>query len=337
MISSKVVVIGGGIAGMEVAYRLSLVGISVVLIEKSDTLGGHLHQWYLVFPDFLPAHQIVGQLKQNIQEKVKIFLGSMVTAINQLNQQFILTLNNDILIQCDAIVIATGFDIFPAIKKEEYGYKIYDNVITSADLELLFQKEKMVTTKSGKIPRRLAFIHCVGSRDEKVKNRYCSKVCCITAVKQAIELAKKIPNIDLYSFYMDLRMFDRQFEDIYYQAQSVYKVKFIRGRVSEIAENSDTSLLLKAEDTLLGRPLRLEVDLAVLMVGMIASKGMVDIGELLKIDRLDDKFFKTLDFHLQKNKTFNQGIFLAGTCTGPKTITETIADARSAAVEVYSF
>ncbi len=92
----------------------------------------------------------------------------------------------------DAVIVATGFDLFRSERKEEYGYGIYDNVITSADLEAMFRKNE-VRRQNGDIPGRIGFIHCVGSRDEKVGNIYCSKLCCVTAVKQAMEVKKHIP------------------------------------------------------------------------------------------------------------------------------------------------
>ncbi len=337
MLNAKVAVIGGGIAGMEVAYQLSTLGTTVDLIEKTTLLGGHLLQWHKVFPDFSDAEKIIENQKLKIKNHVNVHFGAEIYEVQQKDSLFIIKLTDEEVIKANAIVLATGFTLFPALKKEEYGYTIYDNVITSADLEGMFKTSQVITTKQGKIPQCIAFVHCVGSRDEKIGNRYCSKVCCITAVKQAIELAKLIPGVEIYSFYMDLRMFDRQFEDIFYQAQSTYKVKFIRGRVSEIAENSDYTLLVKAEDTLLGRPLRLSADMVVLMVGMNASNGFMDIGKILQVERSNDRFFNTVDFHLQKNISSKKGIFLAGTCTGPKTIAETIADARSAAFEVLSY
>ena len=96
------------------------------------------------------------------------------------------------MITAHAILLATGFDIFDASKKEEYGYGIYDNVITSVDLEQAFNSGKVVTAQ-GKTPKRIGFIHCVGSRDEKAGNPHCSKVCCVTAVKQAIEVEGNDP------------------------------------------------------------------------------------------------------------------------------------------------
>jgi heterodisulfide reductase subunit A2 len=122
--------------------------------------------------------------------------------------------------------------VFDATKKEEYGYGIYDNVITSADLEKLFLDSKLLVNPLGKTPKKIGLVHCVGSRDEKVGNVYCSKVCCVTAVKQAIEIKERLPESDVYCFYMDLRMYGMHFEALYKEAQEKYAVNFIRGRLS---------------------------------------------------------------------------------------------------------
>ena len=123
-------------------------------------------------------------------------------------------------------------------------------------------------------PRRIGFVHCVGSRDEKVGNRYCSKVCCATAVKQACEIKQQFPDAVVYCFYMDLRMFGRGYEDMYLEAQKKYGVIFVRGRVSEVSEDKDGHLFVKAEDTLSGKPLRVTLDLLVLMAGMSHNRAV---------------------------------------------------------------
>ena len=165
-------------------------------------------------------------------------------------------MNNSYELTADAILVTTGYDLFNASKKEEYGYGIYDNVITSAELEKLFSEGKSIVTSKGLPPKRVGFIHCVGSRDEKVGNKYCSKVCCVTAVKQAIELKERIPDVEAFCFYMDLRMYGMHFETLYRDSQEKYGVNFIRGRLSEACENIDGTILIKVEDTLAGRPLK---------------------------------------------------------------------------------
>ncbi len=337
MLRNKVAIIGGGIAGMEAAGQLAALGFEVSLLEKGNILGGHVANWHHLFPDGKAAKDIIAQIKLSIQDNVDFLFGAEVHKLQRKDNSFILNLTDGQNIEADAIIVATGFDLFDAEKKEEYGYNIYDNVITSADLEDKFNSGKPLKTSNGAIPQKIAFIHCVGSRDEKVGNAYCSKVCCITAIKQAIEVKQVIPDSEVYCFYMDLRLFDRHFEDIYYEAQTKYGIHFIRGRLSEASENLEGTLILKAEDTLTGKPLKMNVDMVVLMVGKISSKSTLELSDKLSIEVGDDRFIKTVDTHTMFNHSGKQGIFVAGACTGPKTITETIADARSAAMQAVNY
>jgi heterodisulfide reductase subunit A len=333
----KVAIIGAGIAGMEAAGKLSAMGFDVCLLEKEQKIGGHIANWHHVFPDRKPAHEIVSQLKTAISKNISVIYGAEVNKATDVEGVFELNLTNGKQVNANAVLLTTGFDLFQAAKKEEYGYKIYSNVITSADLEAKLSSEKQLKNGKGIVPKRIAFIHCVGSRDEKTGNRYCSKVCCVTAVKQAIEVKQANPSAEVYCFYMDLRMFDRYFEDLYYEAQTKYGIRFIRGRLSEACENPDGGIILKAEDTLAGKPIKMTVDMAVLMTGMVASRGTLEASSLFEVELGDDLFIKTADNHSQLNITNRKGVFVSGACTGPKSIAETLADARSAAIMIESY
>jgi heterodisulfide reductase subunit A len=201
----------------------------------------------------------------------------------------------------------------------------------------MLKPEGDLTVAAGQHPRRIAFVHCVGSRDEKSGNHYCSKVCCITGVKQAIELKKRLPEAEIFCFYMDLRMYGKNFEELYREAQEKYDIQFIRGRLSEASEKIDKSLLIKAEDTLSGRPLKMNVDLLVLLVGMEAGAGTADAAKRCNISCEESGFLKTRDAFLQSNLSDREGIFLAGSCTAPMSINDTILHARSAALEVNNW
>jgi heterodisulfide reductase subunit A len=136
---------------------------------------------------------------------------------------------------------------------------------------------------------------------------------------------------------MDLRMFDRYLEDLYHEAQSKYHVNFIRGRLSEAGENKDHQVVLKAEDTLVGKPLRLTVDLLVLMSGMEACQSQELLNAKLGLRSESDGFLSVKDLFTQNNLSNVDGVFVAGACTGPKTIPETLADARAAADWLNSY
>lgn len=333
-----IVIIGGGIAGIEAASLLTDAGHWVTVIEKSSEVGGNLNKWSFLFPDFTPAETILDQLKNKQKQKdFSVLLNTEVKSITHHQDKFGIEISANQPLEADAIVVATGYELFDARRKEEYGYKIYDHVVTSADLENLLRPGGHLAVAGGKLPKRIAFVHCVGSRDEKSGNHYCSKVCCITGVKQAIELKKRIPQAEIFCFYMDLRMYGKHFEELYREAQEKYDIQFIRGRLSEASEKIDKSLLIKAEDTLSGRPLRMNVDLLVLLVGMEAGKGTLETSKSCGIACEASGFLKTKDSFLKSNLSEVDGIFLAGSCTAPMSVNDTILHARSAVSEVNEY
>ena len=329
-----VLVVGGGIAGMETAVQLKALGLTPVIVEKKGSLGGHVAQWNRLFPDMTPASKVLEPYEMALKE-VDIYTDTEIASINYLQKGYTVVLSNGKNLRCKAVVLATGFKLFEAEKKEEYGYGIYDRVITNRDLENWFntRSDERVPAK----PAAIGFVHCVGSRDVKAGNSQCSKVCCITAIKQAIEMKEIFPDAEIYCFYMDLRLFGKKYEDFYINAQRDYGIHFIRGRVSEVAETIDGRVQVKAEDTLSGKPVKVKLDLLVLMSGIICHRGNHDLARSVSLPVDEDGFFRSLDNIAGVTRTDRKGLFLAGTCTGPKTIPETLAEARSAALNVYEY
>jgi heterodisulfide reductase subunit A len=209
-------------------------------------------------------------------------------------------------------------------------------VITSADLELMFRKG-VIKRNDGTIPQKIGFVHCVGSRDEKAGNLYCSKLCCVAAVKQAMEIKEYIQNAKVFCFYMDIRMGGAHYEELYRESQEKYGINYIRGKVSEVSENINTKLIVKVEDTLAGRPLKMELDMLVLMAGMEMSEGGRLIAENAGLKTGENRFFEPADQHFGSNKGNIKGVFYAGACTAPMNITETISHARAAVSDVINY
>ena len=328
----NVVIIGAGVAGLTAAARLKDIGYNVTIIEKKTYDGGNVASWDRLFPDSRHASRLIDDVRRPLGEGVTIHYDQRITSLVKMKDGRIGVGTESLgIIHADALLVASGFSLFDAHLKEEYGYGIYENVYTQADLESMFSSGK-VLTRSGDIPRRIGFVHCVGSRDEKVGNRYCSKVCCVTAVKQASEIKQLYPDAQVYCFYMDLRMFELPYEDMYFNAQKLYGVRFIRGRLCEAAEKMDKSVILKVEDTLAGQTLNLSVDMLVLMAGMRPASDTARIATMLGLHCNKEGFLTPVDIFSRGNETEVDGVFLAGTCTGPKTIPQTIADARSAAI-----
>jgi len=177
----------------------------------------------------------------------------------------------------------------------------------------------------------------VGSRDLKAGNPQCSKVCCMTAIKQAIEMKQLFPEAQIWCFYMDLRLFGKKYEDFYINAQRDYGVHFVRGRVSEVSEAIDGRVVLKAEDTLAGRQVKLKADLLVLMAGMLCNENTATLAAMVQAALDSDGFMRSRDNIYRINESNRPGIFFAGACTGTKTVPETVAEARAAALDIHNY
>ena len=316
-------------AGMQCALTLSRQGIASTIIEKQSDMGGKLRNWHVLFPTFTPADDVLSTLRHKLSSAKDITIKTGCEATKITPQSVTLASGEEL--KCDAVVIATGFTLFDARIKEEYGYGIYDNVVTSADLEQMFNKGEVRLT-SGETPRRIAILHCVGSRDEKVCQRHCSKVCCVTGVKQAIELKKLFPAADVFNFYMDIRMFGPGYEEMYREAQMNYNIHFVRGRISEVSPTINNRLQIKAEDTLTGRPLKLGVDMLVLLVGMRSNDMNATLEAESGLKCQPSGFMQPKDSFAGNVESNVEGIFYAGAVTAPKNVGESINEGTAAAM-----
>lgn len=329
----NILIIGGGPAGMEAATQLQKLGMTPVIVERDNALGGHVAKWDRLFPESHPAKDVVDKMLENVKD-VDTHLRCEVIDIQRNTDDFHAILSDNTSVDAKAVVLTTGFDLFKAEKKQEYGYGIYNNVITNAELEQFFKTGKDERINN---PKKIGFVHCVGSRDVKVNNTYCSKVCCATALKQACEMKEAFPDAEIYAFYMDLRMFGPGYEDLYLRSQRDYDVKCVRGRVCEVSEDMDGRLVIKAEDTLFGKPLKMTLDLLVLMNGMEKAEGVEKLQQMLGLSSNSNGFFENKDTYLGLNGTKQEGVFVAGACTAPKTLPDTLAEARSVAAEVFNY
>ncbi len=334
---SHVIVAGAGVAGMEAAGTLARLGYRVTLIEKESDPGGHMRQWHALFPDRRPADEVRSYLRRHIDSpNIELVTGMTVEKILRSDGRVTVTLSDGTEATGDAVIVATGFDLFDVRRKEEYGYGIYDNVITSAELEGMFNRGQLLK-EDGSLPSRIGLIHCVGSRDEKVNNNHCSKVCCVAAVKQAVEIRQLLPSCEVFCFYMDMRMFGPLYEELYRESQELHNVNFIRGKVSEASVNINNRLVIKVEDTLAGRPLRMELDIMVLMAGMEMARSGARLAEASGLGCGINRFLEAADHHYGSNRSSISGVFYAGTCTAPMNITDAISHARAAVAETVRY
>ena len=245
-------------------------------------------------------------------------------------------------LEVGTVILASGFKQFDARRIPAYGYGRYNNVITGLDFERLVNAsgptEGKILLANGEEPKSVGIIHCVGSRDENY-NEYCSRVCCMYSLKFA-HLIKEKTGADVYDFYIDMRCFGKGYEEFYHRLLEE-GTKFIRGRVSEVTdmaltEKEEGKLILQVEDTLLGAVRRIPVDMVILATGLEPGMDQNEIAKIFNISCSQDTFFLERHPKLAPVSTFSDGIFLAGTCQGPKDIPDTVAQAGAAASEALA-
>lgn len=235
-----------------------------------------------------------------------------------------------------AVILATGYQPFDAARKEEYGYGRYRDVITSLELERMLSAAgpthgRVVTPSTGKDVSSAAFILCVGSRDEQVGNPYCSKVCCMASIKNAIKIKEKYPDARVSVHYIDIRAGGEMYEEYYKRAQEM-GISFVRGRVAEV-EESEGRAVIHYEDTLSAEKCHETYDLVVLAIGMEANKDAEAIGKMLNLSTRPDRFFQSAHPKMRPVQTHTKGVFIAGCASGAKEIQVSIEQGSAAAAK----
>ena len=233
------------------------------------------------------------------------------------------------------IIVATGVDVYDPTPLTEFGYRKFPNVITSLEFERLINAGgpsggNLIRPSDQQIPKTVAFLQCIGSRSKR-SNIYCSNICCMNTIKDALLIKEHWPETKILVFYIDIRAFGKGFEDLFQRARRE-GVSFIRGVPGEIIEDPETNnLTLIGEDTLLSQLYRYEVDMAILSVGIEPRKDSPAIQRLLNLSCAADGFFLEAHPKLRPVDTPTGGIFLAGCAEGPKDIKDSVTQASAAA------
>ena len=225
-----------------------------------------------------------------------------------------------------AILVATGWDPYPLLKVEEYGYGLYPNVVSNMEMESIIEDSPEIKV--------VGFIQCAGSRDERHLT-YCSAVCCSVTLKQVIRLKEKWPQARCYIFYQDIRTtaFD---EELYQKVKSFDQVIFIRGNPATVKPGENGGLKVRAEDTLTGSEMALDIDLLVLAGGMVPSKGSQETAQLLKLPQNPFGFFEShAPCHPEESQ--RTGIRVGGACWGPMNIARSVESSHRAAMDIMPF
>src|SRR6516225_9943078 len=339
-----VAIIGGGPGGLRAAHGLAEIGGKALLIEQRDFLGGTpiAENYAGLTPHGEPARPQIERMIDAVtaHPDVDVRTGTQVTAAAGEPGAFTLTLrgpDGDQPLDCGAIIIATGFSHFdPGRETQVYGYYEYPDVIALQDLEAMLSDHRVVRPSNGQPPERVCFIQCVGSRDRLIGNEYCSKVCCGVASKEAIEVRQLLPASKVYIFYIDMRMYGYWENEIYWPAQEKHHVQYVKGMITEVLAKGDR-LLVRGEDTTMGRPMELEMDLVVLSVGMEPSPGTRKVAGLLDVRQNKYGFIDAAGSPLDPVLTSREGVFACGAALGPADLEDTVSSAAGAAMKAVAF
>ena len=242
-------------------------------------------------------------------------------------------------IEVGSIILSPGFDEFDPLRKSEYGYGRFPNVVTSIEFERFLSASgpfngRVLRPSDGKHPKRVAWIQCVGSRDPHIGKGYCSSVCCMYATKETVIAKEHDPEMEATIFYMDMRAYGKDFDKYVERAKKDYGVRYIRSRISHVKEDPMTNHLTIHYETEEGQKVAEEFDLVVLSVGLEPVRDHQEMAKIFGIDLNPYGFAKTSTFY--PLQTSRPGIFVSGVFSGPKDVPETVAQSSAAAAEASS-
>ncbi len=312
-----------------------------VLDEGFNVGLGHRKAIYRPFPQAVPMYPVVDveTCTYFVKGKCKacqIFCPPGAIDFDQKDEQ--------LKLEVGSVILATGYDPFNPRRIPQYGYSRLPNVFTSLEFERMVNASgptagRILLRDRVNEPKSVAIIHCVGSRDENY-NEYCSRVCCMYSLKFAHLVRERIPEAEVYNFYIDIRAAGKRYEEFYHRVMKE-GAHLVRGRVAEVTDIARTTeeegkLIVQVYDTLAGVQRRIPVDLVVLSVGMQARHDSQEMAALFGMGCDSSGFFIERHPKLDPILTMTEGVFIAGACQGPMAIPETVAQAAAAAMRAAS-
>jgi heterodisulfide reductase subunit A len=351
-LTHKTLVIGGGIAGMQAALDIADAGYPVILVERWDELGGRMARLSGTYLNFNAVPYLLERRIERVvnHPNIQVLTRAEVTSLSGYVGNFIVGIRakskesgdypadscttHDFTFDIGAIVVATGFDPYDRASLPEYGGTEVLDVLDGLEFEeMLFTGKEIRRPSDGRVPLEIVFVQCAGSRDQERGVPYCSKVCCMYVAKQAMLYRQQVPDGQAYVFYIDIRSAGKNYDEYVQKAMTDYHVLYLRGKVSKIFRDGD-KVVVWGVDTLSGKSLEVAADMVVLATPMVPSHGAVQLGQRLHVSTDTYGFFNEAHPKLRPVETLTAGIFLAGTCQGPKDIPETVTQASGAAAKV---
>lgn len=339
--TNAVAVIGAGVGGMRSAIALADMGTEVYLIEKENTVGGHVANYGALFTTNIQGNELVSNLHSEIKKRpnIKLFTNAELVEKKGGIGNFdikVKTGNETLPLHIGAFVINTGFDTYEP-KTGEYGFGSISNVITLSQFKSLIDKSEKELIFNGKKVQTIAYVYCVGSRqDNEGDNKYCSRYCCTAAIHSAIEAKNKFSDITNLHFNRGIRTYGKQ-ELLYDEASRNGDMffQFTLDSIPEIVQKGNKTHIKVKDILTAGKELEAEADLVVLVTGMVPRKNESLVNQLkLPVGR--DNFFNEIHMKLRPVETVIDGVFIAGTCQSPKNILETLNSSMAAAAKANS-
>lgn len=244
-------------------------------------------------------------------------------------------------IEVKSVIIATGYNLFDANAKKQYGYGRFRNVVHSMHMERQLVPTRPFNTVlrpgDGKMPDNIAYILCAGSRDHTMGNPLCSQVCCMYSIKQAQLIMGALPMADVTIYYMDIRAFGKGYQEFFDQTRGM-GVEFVKSRIARITEKEDGDLVLHYEDIENGgKPVTAEHDLVVLSVGLLPNTSFMEVFAGNRPQTNEFSYIQPEDELVSPSMTSMEGVFVAGTASGPMDIPDTILSAGDASAETANY
>ncbi|KYK22314.1 pyridine nucleotide-disulfide oxidoreductase [Thermoplasmatales archaeon SM1-50] len=330
-----ILIIGGGIAGIEASLQLAHSNRKIYLVEKNSFLGGLIKNFEKKYPEMQPCSASILQKIETIKKisNIKIFTDSEVQEILGFFGNFEVKVKNkkekDIeSFNVGAVVFATGSSLFDINKNPQYGYGKFDNVLTSLEFEQMNLSKKIVL-KNNKTPKSVAIIYCVGRTDKG----YCSEICCMYSIKFVRYLKDNIPDIKIVNFYSDLCIPGKSHQKFYEQTQGE-NIDFIRAENIDITKKGEQLNISYDDET--NRKKNCIVDMVILSPALEPSVDAAKLAEFTGVPLGDGDFFAEEHEKLNPVSTSTQGVFIAGCAQGPKSISDTIIQAEAVTGKILS-
>lgn len=338
----SVVVIGAGVAGMRASIDLANMGNQVVLVEKEPEAGGQLKGKGKLFPTNQTGREIVDRLLDEIRRtpNITLFTSASLEKVTGSIGNFKAEIRTGgetgelMTFMAGAILVTTGYESYLP-KEGEFGYLPGSRVITLNEFDQLVDASSGRLVYNGKPVRSVAYVYCVGMRQEKGENKYCSRSCCTAAIHSSLTLHDKFSGIKAFHLYRDIRTYGKN--EVLYERSSKSGDIYLLYREKEppVVEPSGDQVKVKVKDFLTRKKeLEFETDLVVLVTGMVPRTDSTTIAEKLKIPIGSDRFFNEIHPKLRPVETVINGVFLGGSCQGPKNITESVQSSLAAASKI---